>query len=225
MPKSLGRRTNRIMVRRRRRPQNSALTRMVRPPPGTTKIVVPYLRTYEVNTGENNVAFDINPTTLLSGSEYQGLSNIYSYLRVKRVTFIVECPSASTNTTASFAVSLQRVAALTGNQSNPSNYAGVLAMFPSNSKRIWQQHRLQWLPTKPQDHNFQQLTDNTALGCLYVSTFSLENGSTIMIRARATFEFYGQRVASAPTKHMQVLSGEKENECEIGDDIEGFCEL
>lgn len=190
----------------------SALTRMIRPPPGTTKIVVPYLRTFEVNSGENNIAFDINTQALLAGSEYQNLSLVYSYVRVKKVIFTVECPSAGSNTSASFAVSLQRVAALSGNQSNVSNYAGVLAMFPSSTKRIWHKHRLVWLPTKPSDHDFKLLTDNTAFGCLYVSTFSLESGSTVMIRAQTIFEFYGNRVATAPTR-------------EIEDGLEGFCEL
>lgn len=180
----------------------SALTRIVRAPPGTTTIIVPGDAEYIDSVLPLAGAFSIDSNTLLATGSYVGLASIYRSYRLKMLKIRISCPIASTNTSGTLATSLQYIQP---GVINPSAvpYRTILNLRPNKETKTYMHHNWTWLPSNPIHYDFNLISSNVDYATLY---FAVGNSNitpspsiaTFLVRFEAHFEFYGlQQVVRA----------------------------
>jgi len=195
-----------------------AMQRIVMPPPGTTTIVVPGEIEYTIRTAPLFSYFSIDSNTLLAGSPYQGLGNVYRSYRVRRVSIRISVPSASTASTGYFVSTLQYVQP--GVQTpTPVQPGTLLSLRPNKETRPWVHHNWVWLPSTPTHFDFNLITNQVDFATCYFSLGATSivpnpNNAIFLVRYIAEIEFQG-----LPSVLRSVNVVNRESEDNVDDDF------
>lgn len=192
---------------RRANPTNSAMARIVRPPPGTTQIVIPGELAAIDTVAPYQIAFSVDSNSLLGSGSYVPLANVYRYYRLKKVIMRVSMPNTSTATTGYLASSLQYVQPVNNPQAITARQ--ILNLRPNKETKAWQHHTWIWQPHRPADFDFTLISNNTDYATVYVGLADtnytpVTNVNFAIVRFNAVFEFYGLQGVTRSISHKKA---------------------